>query len=214
VTNCQQGQDKNAIRNIFGWSDYLKSMSGWAPLPAGNAQEKLRGNNWLLVLQPESSEEQILKALEINGQKGFADCALIFVESTQLIENKKVAILHPKRSVRKVQVERTFLNSKFQFEKLFGSLDQIKDTLRSKGYSKFHRTFYSQGDNSTKRFHQQLDILLFLLKKTLLLLKKTLLMQACFGRANIPPRMIWATTPIPFDGIPLRPRSSAAMLTT
>jgi len=31
---------------------------------------------------------------------------------------------------------------------------------------------------------------------------------------EIPPRMIWAMTLIPFDGIPLRPRSSAAMLTT
>ncbi len=40
------------------------------------------------------------------------------------------------------------------------------------------------------------------------------LMRARFGRAKIPPSMIWATKPILFDGISLLPRSSAAMLTT
>jgi hypothetical protein len=120
----------------------------------GNAEkDTLRGNNWLIVLHPESSEEQILKALEINGQKGFADCALIFVESTQRIEKKKVAILHLKRSIRKVQVERTFFNLKVQVEKLFGTLDQIKDTLQTKR-TQFRRMHMSGSSISKRHFHK------------------------------------------------------------
>ena len=54
-----------------------------------------------------------------------------------------MAILHLKTSIRKVQVDRTLLNLKIESQKLFGTLDLIKDSLQRKGYSQSRRTISS-----------------------------------------------------------------------
>ncbi len=121
----------------------------------------VRGNNWLLSLHSESSEEsseeRILTTLRRNGQSIFANCALIVAESTHKIQKKKVAILHLKKSIRKVQIDRTFLDLKIESEKLFGTLDLIKDSLQRNGYSQFHRMHISGSPPTTRPYQKKIQ---------------------------------------------------------
>jgi hypothetical protein len=119
----------------------------------------MRGNNWLLSLHSESSEEKILTTLQHSGEKVYADSALIVFECTKRIEKKKVAILHLKKSIRKVQIDRTLLNLKIESQKLFGTLDLIKDSLQRKGYSQFRRTI-SGSSHKTRPYKKSMQLTL------------------------------------------------------